>query len=298
MICIECAYNEIDRLYFKYKSEYIKLTICPNCQRIADKYIEYDNVVLFLDILLLKAPAYRHLAYNVTEAELVQKTDSGTSTIKNFIVRYRKLLRLITLIVLFEVYLTWAYEEKQQWNTLAMRYILTRPIYYQYLFFLLRLIAEQLVLNLTIQLVYRKLFKWGHTRNKNLPEASQNGYYTSVLLLTVLVSSSIKLFPILMLIWPYDKTSISGPVINIIAFINIIEALTIITNSSYLTATAVLLVATLLQLFISKQIVSLIISHFSGIDLAEILLSERTDLINLARKYKDLWTGIRDSILS
>lgn len=35
-----------------------------NCGRLADKYIEYDPVIVLVDLVLLAKPAYRHLLYN------------------------------------------------------------------------------------------------------------------------------------------------------------------------------------------------------------------------------------------
>ena len=32
----------------------MRLTQCPRCQRFADKYVEYDFVVLFIDLVLIK----------------------------------------------------------------------------------------------------------------------------------------------------------------------------------------------------------------------------------------------------
>ena len=34
------------------------------CNEVADKYIEYDSIIIFLDILLLQRPAYRHILIN------------------------------------------------------------------------------------------------------------------------------------------------------------------------------------------------------------------------------------------
>jgi hypothetical protein len=34
------------------------------CKKFADKYIEHDFVVLFIDIILIKPQVYRHLLYN------------------------------------------------------------------------------------------------------------------------------------------------------------------------------------------------------------------------------------------
>ena len=141
MICIECGYSNIDCLYSKYKSDYIKLSVCPECNKIADKYIEYDSVILFLDILLLKRQAYKHLAYNLTEMEM----EIGSST--NFHVNdntnfkffhtYRKLMKLIFMILSFEVYLTWANEEKLLIHSQLINLIFNQSVVYQYLFSLL-----------------------------------------------------------------------------------------------------------------------------------------------------------------
>lgn len=40
------------------------LLIQENCGNLADKYIEYDPVIVLVDLVLLEKPAYRHLLYN------------------------------------------------------------------------------------------------------------------------------------------------------------------------------------------------------------------------------------------
>ena len=59
-ICIECRYP-VQTLYQKYSSADdkslgcgVKLTQCPRCKRFADKYVEHDFVVLFIDLVLIK----------------------------------------------------------------------------------------------------------------------------------------------------------------------------------------------------------------------------------------------------
>lgn len=298
MLCIECTNNNIDGLYSKYKSEYIKLTICPRCEKITDKYVEYDNVLLFIDILLLKKQAYRHLAYNVTESEFLKdsacsRENSLVSTV-TFRQRYKKLIRLFIMIVLFEVYLNWAYEEKNTVHSLAMAYILKQGIQYQYLYFIAKLIIEQLLLNLCIQGILRML-GWGSQPNTILKDQYQTGYYSSVLLITVLVSGAIKLFPILMLIWPYDKTSISASILNLVGVINITEALRIVTARSYLTIISVLIVATSMQLAGSTYILSGLVHYWSGISFQQIEQSEYQAFLVHLKNYKEIIYKIGDS---
>ena len=45
---------------------YILKCLCfqSRCNEVADKYIEYDTVIIFLDVLLLQRPAYRHILIN------------------------------------------------------------------------------------------------------------------------------------------------------------------------------------------------------------------------------------------
>lgn len=59
-ICIECSYP-VSHLYSAYsraddrsQGKGVRLTQCPRCQRFADKYIEYDFVVIFIDLVLIK----------------------------------------------------------------------------------------------------------------------------------------------------------------------------------------------------------------------------------------------------
>ena len=42
----------------------VYLVTQSNCRKVIDKYVEYDAVILLLDILLLRIQAYRHLIFN------------------------------------------------------------------------------------------------------------------------------------------------------------------------------------------------------------------------------------------
>lgn len=69
-ICIECRYP-VHQLYTTYSKaddrslgKGVRLTQCPRCKRFADKYVEHDFVVLFIDLVLIKPQVYRHLLFN------------------------------------------------------------------------------------------------------------------------------------------------------------------------------------------------------------------------------------------
>ncbi|KAK3783417.1 hypothetical protein RRG08_033678 [Elysia crispata] len=61
--CIECG-SGVDTLYRDYKGGSIKISRCISCGNVADKYVEYDSVIIILDALLLQRQAYRHLLIN------------------------------------------------------------------------------------------------------------------------------------------------------------------------------------------------------------------------------------------
>jgi hypothetical protein len=59
-ICITCAAT-VSHLYTTYSKaddrslgKGVRLTQCPRCKRFADKYVEHDFVVLFIDLVLIK----------------------------------------------------------------------------------------------------------------------------------------------------------------------------------------------------------------------------------------------------
>lgn len=292
MICIECGYSNIDCLYSKYKSDYIKLSVCPECNKIADKYIEYDSVILFLDILLLKRQAYKHLAYNLTEMEM----EIGSST--NFHVNdntnfkffhtYRKLMKLIFMILSFEVYLTWANEEKLLIHSQLINLIFNQSVVYQYLFFIIKSSLENLILNLSLQLILRLGYKWGQGPQKingNIRDKELFGYKTSVLLVTTMVSGSIRLFPILMFIWPYDNISITKPLINLIAFINIVEALRVVTSLGYVELILGLAFSIVIRNIVSKLLLVLIVRLFLDFNFTEVYYNEMYQLYSQIQTY-------------
>ncbi|KAL3276371.1 hypothetical protein HHI36_011755 [Cryptolaemus montrouzieri] len=62
-LCINCG-NKVGSLFRKYSPTVLKLTNCEKCHRIADKYVEYDVIILIIDLILLQQKAYRHILFN------------------------------------------------------------------------------------------------------------------------------------------------------------------------------------------------------------------------------------------
>jgi hypothetical protein len=68
-ICIECRYP-VKTLYTEYSGaddkstgHGVRLTVCKNCGRFCDKYVEHDFVVLFIDLILIKPQVCHSIRY-------------------------------------------------------------------------------------------------------------------------------------------------------------------------------------------------------------------------------------------
>lgn len=62
-VYLRCG-EPIDFLYQEYSKNNIKLNRCPKCGGIADKYIEFELLLVLIDVILHRKPALRHLLYN------------------------------------------------------------------------------------------------------------------------------------------------------------------------------------------------------------------------------------------
>ncbi|KAF2721411.1 ARV1-like protein [Polychaeton citri CBS 116435] len=273
-ICIECRYP-IGQLYTTYSKaddkalgKGVRLTQCPRCKKFADKYVEHDFVVLFIDLVLIKPQVYRHLLYN----RLSREDDRLDPSI----------LRLAVLLLMFDVYLTWARIEKASpalpnagqdaalpspqpmisfaggsasdnatlaLNDAAVQAVATppttnrgnllsaQPILLQYFFFLVLCAAETIFFHLPIRTLC--------SIAPRLPQSLRRiynwliPYYPHPALIStgILVSSFTKLFPLLLLIWRYDLPS-SASAVSWAVIINNVAALEILLDCGYMRAVA------------------------------------------------------------
>lgn len=213
MICVECL-HPVDSLYIEYSPTNIRMTVCSNCGQFADKYIEHDAVVIAIDLLLLKRQAFRHMVFNV-----LSNSDKDTL--------HPQTIRMWILITLFDVYLTWAKAEKSNptghkdyKSSSSYAHVLELPVLTQYMIFLMYCVIDSAVIHIVIRILTKRILGWSR------PNALSTA---------VLIASSSKLFPILMLIWPYDVPVVTKSISWAVNF-NIVEVLTTILSCSYLHA--------------------------------------------------------------
>ena len=420
-ICIHCG-SSISALYERYGGGHIRLSLCQYCNNVADKYVEYDNVLLFIDLILIKPCAYRHTIYNVflsssfeqqnfeqqnrivsssgsnskshktskavtEQVSLSSSVDalmspsevegcfrSGTSLIP-------LVFRLGILMLLFEVYVTWAYHEKSfmekaDHTSLIISLVLKGPI--QYIYFLSTTLLQNTLL--CVSLSYYGL-RWlpfptckpaissdtptstdtsvnstpfssrspspspkspkmnspqmthlrippHQLREKQLaasfistpqlkakqsalsfageyiPQQYPDSFLMSskptfkrisgIMITTVLISNIIKLFPIVMLIWPYDPPILHATrlLVRIVHIFLLIEALYIVlidpkntkrksrkrcsssSSNDYYRVTAVVLVSELTRIVVSHIIIVFVASAIWGVSVREIGLDD------------------------
>ncbi|CAF9931738.1 sterol homeostasis protein [Imshaugia aleurites] len=188
----------------------VRLTQCPRCKRFADKYVEHDFVVLFIDLVLVKPQVYRHLLFNRLSRDDDDKID-------------RSIKRLGTLLLLFDVYLTWSHIESFGPSFTANSPIPTLPVVLQYAFYFFLCVFTTLSQHLIIRWLaldwnLAATAKKEHS-NEGSPNAISGGNAAASLpappkkptpnsISTALfVSSCMSLFPILMVVWKYGDTS-------------------------------------------------------------------------------------------
>ena len=195
-VCVNCGeFVPNGKLFIKYNNNSYKLLDCNKCGKIIDKYIEYDHLNILINIILLKKGVYTHLVYNSID-EILNK-------------------RLKYIVLSFEVYITWVYQEhlihlirssshmnidmitKVVAPFSIIDFVFKQNAFWQYCFFIQHCFLEQWIF---LELVNFKFAKYLYHKNNYSVKTFEN---------TLLLSYISRLiFPILMLIWPYDSSII------------------------------------------------------------------------------------------
>ncbi|RHY11890.1 hypothetical protein DYB28_013401 [Aphanomyces astaci] len=70
--CVECG-TVVSSTYRDYGKGNIRLKICRNCNLTVDKYVEFEAILIMIDLMLGKQQAYRHLLHNRRPLLLTQQ---------------------------------------------------------------------------------------------------------------------------------------------------------------------------------------------------------------------------------
>lgn len=238
MMCINCG-EPADSLFVAYSKTHIRLTDCKACNAVVDKYIEYDDLLLFINLLLLKPGAYRHMVFNSSDQN--QPHFSVASSRSNL--NLSRINRIKFVMMTFEVYLTWAYEEKifrmpELHKSLAMTKVFSKTPIAQYFYFMAYCVLDQFLLQFLSQRFFSSMIP-----------AKLKKQSARIISSTLLLAYGARLFPILMLIWPYDSI-IPSSVIKWVSHFYVVESLRITTNCSYKQVAFRFVLVTLIRIFI------------------------------------------------
>lgn len=229
MICVECA-SPVERLYTYYSKDNIRATTCVHCGAFADKYIECDDTIVVLDLLLLRTTALRHAVFNTHNDH------------PDLLGLYPQDRRLVILVTLFDVYLQWAQVEKST-DPQTMQFTASHSAFALYSFFLVSCFLDTFVVHLSVRLLARRLLGW-----KN----------PAIISKAVLIGSASKLLPILTFIWYYDMPLVAVTVNYAVGFC-MVEVLAVILRCGYIYAIILTLAANMSRYLVHKALWSIVI---------------------------------------
>ncbi|KAL8803703.1 MAG: hypothetical protein Q9182_003035 [Xanthomendoza sp. 2 TL-2023] len=229
----------------------VRLTQCPRCKRFADKYVEHDYIVLFIDLVLVKPRVYRHLLFNRLGRDNDERDPSIT--------------RLGTLLLLFDVYLKWSRIETLPPQMTASSRIPHLPILLQYVFYLIFCATTTIGQHLTIRWLAQVMGLGARSTEQDNEDgradkgefpirSTPNGISTALF-----VSSCMKLFPILMVVWRYNDVGGSvGRGVEWAVAVQNLEALRILLECGYLGAAALVGAGWLVRWAIARVIMGFV----------------------------------------
>ena len=107
---------------------------------------------------------------------------------------------------------------------MAMAIVLQETILFQYCYFIFQVLLSNTIFHCSLLLIFLSFFKW-KVEHITVDKSFHKLQDLVVVFTTVAVSASVKLFPILTLIWPYDTSVFLPPVLFLVSMFYVVEAL-------------------------------------------------------------------------
>lgn len=207
-ICIECC-HPIDDLFKIYKDGFKDIVQCPRCQKLVDTYIECENSLVLIDLILFNQKAYRHLIVN----KRVERTS---------------LLKFLIMFLLCDAYLQWFHFKNRQFESIRSNdHQLFYELEWNFYTMLVKAIIHYLIYACVIALVCFVMFIFKTREHKNTPQV----YWRLIDLIfkSLVVSSFGKLAVVPLVIWNPNEV-----------FFSLANIFTILSNSQALTGNTTL----------------------------------------------------------
>jgi len=185
-VCVECG-KHANELYRKYPGGVIKIASCDACNSIADKYIEFDPIIVVLDIILHKIQAYRHLLCNT---------------------KHKWASKLAFILLFCDAYSKW--ERLQRNDPPVNGTIINAAVEIQFYAMLLQALIEWVVFYLVIFASLRLVKKLGYISHERLSP--------SAIFYSIAIASFGKLLIVPASIWSLSQNQISSHLMRLFVF--------------------------------------------------------------------------------
>uniref|UniRef100_A0A182Y7C5 Protein ARV n=1 Tax=Anopheles stephensi TaxID=30069 RepID=A0A182Y7C5_ANOST len=187
-VCINCG-RPVAGLYRQISSTVLKIIDCEKCKKPADKYIEFEVLIILIDLILLSKPANRHILYN--------------SDCKN-------LWKIGVILILLEAYCFWT-DAFGGITSISYRSHVNDPFLSERGFYLstVHFVAG-------FVLLYGFIYLFTRALHRTVPQVAGNGKtYPHMLLHGVILASIVKFLFIPIIIWKENATE-TGMAIHIV----------------------------------------------------------------------------------
>lgn len=241
----------MNSVFKEFSKGNIRLTTCAKCGKIADKYVEFEPILLILDLLLLKIQVYRHLLFN----RIPERQSQAHFSLDQLAII------LVPAYVLFDSYLLWS-----KATSTAVRPVVFTPlkdIQDPHLIWtsVLLVTGTFIIYLLSILLILFLAQSCRVFASKNQRMGTHVQYYD--VLLAIVISSFAKVITVLLVIWEYDLNLVM--VIALYVRISNIIALKVYLRCTITKAIVIVALATLIKAFTS----AILLRMFLEMDIAD-----------------------------
>ncbi|KAF3503623.1 hypothetical protein F2Q69_00039438 [Brassica cretica] len=220
--CVECG-HKVKSLLIQYSPGNFRLMKCENCNEVADEYIECELMIIFIDLILHKTKAYRHLLYNVFTQETVY--------VQGFTIWQHLLWKLVLAYLLLDTYRSLLLRRTNDESSVPISFVLAS----------LQVLVNVLSANFAFVLSFAlasKIISIGASRGKEI-------------LLGIFISSYIKIFLFAMPVWEFPVSVIF--IVDMLVLTSNAVALKVMTESTTSRCLAACLIAHSVK-FLADQI--------------------------------------------
>ncbi|XP_023636200.1 protein arv1 homolog [Capsella rubella] len=213
--CVECG-HKAKSLLIQYSPGNFRLMKCENCEEVADEYVECELMIIFIDLILHKTKAYRHLLYNVVNQE--------SANVQHL------LWKLVLAYLLLDTYRSLLLRRTSDESNVSMSFVL------ESLKVLVNVLSANFAFVLSFSLAAKMML--GMSRGQEI-------------LLGILISSYIKIFLFAMPVWEFPVSVIF--IVDMLVLTSNAVALKVMTESATSRCVAVCFIAHSIR-FLADQI--------------------------------------------